>query len=192
MRTLVLALLVFVSCRLVAGQTQYKVLWNFEGSTSSDGSNPLGDLLADHPGNLYGTTETGGTSKTCNRNCGTVFKLSQNSEGTWTETILHDFCPIPMGLACADGAYPKAGLVSDANATYTGQRILAGRTSAHLFQLAVATSSSSRLRRLPAASGRCPYYIVSALISTVHVWTGHCRAVDLQSTPPETYMERRP
>ncbi len=63
-----------------------------------DGTFPIGDLVRDKAGNLYGTTYAGGTYGE-----GTVFKL----ETTGTETVLYSF----TGLA--DGAVPRAGLVRD-------------------------------------------------------------------------------
>jgi uncharacterized repeat protein (TIGR03803 family) len=45
-----------------------KVLWNFSGT---DGNVPGGNLVLDKAGNLYGTTESGGT-----RSAGVVFKVT--------------------------------------------------------------------------------------------------------------------
>jgi len=66
------------------------VLHNFTGG--SDGVDPVGGLLLDKAGNLYGTTSQGGTSK-----CGVLFKLSPQGK----ETILHTFTG-----AANDGKYP--------------------------------------------------------------------------------------
>jgi len=49
------------------------VLHTFTGG--ADGSGPLGGLIMDKKGNLYGTTYNGGTSSNCSEGCGTVFKL---------------------------------------------------------------------------------------------------------------------
>ncbi|MGB8889401.1 MAG: choice-of-anchor tandem repeat GloVer-containing protein [Candidatus Korobacteraceae bacterium] len=84
-----------------------KVLHSFNGT---DGANPEASLIFDAAGNLYGTTASGGIHA-CNghpNNCGTVFKLSPNSHGGWTESVLHSF-----GNG-ADGIYPVAGLIFDA------------------------------------------------------------------------------
>jgi len=74
-----------------------------------DGSGP-GSLIFDPAGNLYGTTEEGGSSDVCNGGCGTVFELSPNENGGWTETVLYSFCSLEN---CADGQRPAAGLVRD-------------------------------------------------------------------------------
>jgi uncharacterized repeat protein (TIGR03803 family) len=82
------------------------VLYKFQGGT--DGAAPAGTLIFDHAGNLYGTNTSGGDPQVCNgQGCGTVFKLSPNSNGTWTETILYRF------LGSTDAAQPALGVVMD-------------------------------------------------------------------------------
>jgi uncharacterized repeat protein (TIGR03803 family) len=51
-----------------------------------DGYEPLGGLVFDAVGNLYGTTDLGGVY-----DYGTVFKLAPNPDGTWTESVLYSF-----------------------------------------------------------------------------------------------------
>lgn len=72
------------------------VLYSFAGST--DGQWPMGGVIRDAKGNLYGTTWFGGAYS-----LGTVFKL--NSAGK--ETVLHSFGAGP------DGSNPFAGLAHD-------------------------------------------------------------------------------
>jgi uncharacterized repeat protein (TIGR03803 family) len=61
------------------------VLYSFRGH--KDGATPcFGNLIFDAAGNLYGTT--GGWDGGSN---GTVFELTPNSNGTWTESVLHSF-----------------------------------------------------------------------------------------------------
>jgi hypothetical protein len=50
------------------------VLHNFPGSP--DGGEPAANLIFDKQGNLYGTTQFGGTGQSCQRGCGTVFEVS--------------------------------------------------------------------------------------------------------------------
>jgi hypothetical protein len=50
------------------------VLYNFTGST--DGDHPTAGLLFDNKGNLYSTTEWGGTGQSCQGGCGTVYEVS--------------------------------------------------------------------------------------------------------------------
>jgi uncharacterized repeat protein (TIGR03803 family) len=68
-----------------------KVLHSFN-TDGVDGFWVTGGLVFDAAGNLYGTTEFGGTGA-CSvlGGCGTVFELSPTASGEWTETILHDF-----------------------------------------------------------------------------------------------------
>jgi uncharacterized repeat protein (TIGR03803 family) len=76
------------------------VLYNFCSLTGcTDGQYPYAPLVRDAAGNLYGTTQYGGTA-----NIGVVFKLSPGGK----ETVLHSF------TGGSDGVYPYAGLYRDA------------------------------------------------------------------------------
>jgi uncharacterized repeat protein (TIGR03803 family) len=79
-----------------------QVLYNFENN-GIDGSGPIGSLIFDAAGNLYGTTIFGGTS-----NWGTVFELTPKAGGDWRERVLHNF------KHRSHGVYPAAGLIFDA------------------------------------------------------------------------------
>ncbi len=72
------------------------VLHTFEGV--GDGNNPVGGVILDAQGNLYGTAASGGFNAACN--CGVVFKIA--NDGTYS--ILHSF-------SGPDGANPDAGLL---------------------------------------------------------------------------------
>jgi uncharacterized repeat protein (TIGR03803 family) len=103
-----------------AGQAKYKVLYSF-GTNPNDGSAPNGGLVFDGAGNIYGTTPLGGS--VCSSECGTVFELSPSGNGTWTETVVYDFC---QQTACADGANPGAGLIIDSGGNLYGTTVLGG------------------------------------------------------------------
>jgi uncharacterized repeat protein (TIGR03803 family) len=79
--------------------------YRFKGGT--DGFGPEGNLAVDASGNLYGTTYFGGITAPKFGN-GTVYELTPNGSGGWTETVLYRF----TGLL--DGGYPPAGVVFDA------------------------------------------------------------------------------
>jgi len=87
------------------GGWTYNVLYSFTGCT---GCGPLGRLVMDGAGNLYGTTYADGANGK-----GSVFKLTP-SAGSWTYTSLYDF------TGSSDGAYPWSNLVFDANGNLYG------------------------------------------------------------------------
>jgi uncharacterized repeat protein (TIGR03803 family) len=117
--------LAFLASVNISSASTPTVLYNFCSiSGCLDGSNPVGDLVQDENGNLYGITASGGAS-----NLGTVFVLCAPGAvapticmgfGTWTETVLHSFAG-----GAGDGGLPLAGLVYDQS---TGN--LYGTTSA--------------------------------------------------------------
>ena len=73
------------------------ILYSFGGTTAS-GKTPIGNLLFDASGNIYGVTTYGG-SKSSN---GIVYELSPATP-TWTETVLYTFTK-------TSGANPLGGL----------------------------------------------------------------------------------
>jgi len=78
------------------GGWQYQVLYQFKGD--GDGGYPVGNLVFDNAGNLYGASYYGN---------GNVFRLIQQADGSWTEAAVYTFTGIP------DGARPVAGLTID-------------------------------------------------------------------------------
>ncbi len=72
--------------------------------SKEDGASPIGGVVLDAAGNLYGTAQTGGAHSS-----GIVFQLSL-IDGTWTESILHTFC---SQANCADGELPASPLTFD-------------------------------------------------------------------------------
>jgi hypothetical protein len=93
------------------GSWTESVLYSFCSLTNCvDGQGPNGPLIFDQAGNLYGTTYSGGTGVNGGLG-GTVFKLTPNSDGSWTESVLYSFCV--AGWPCNDGLAPEAGLIFD-------------------------------------------------------------------------------
>ena len=80
-------------------------LFNDNGT---DGFGPLGGVIVDSAGNLYGTTVYGGTGTCFLNGCGTVYELSPKGNGRWSEKILHSFANDG-----ADGTNPYVGLTFD-------------------------------------------------------------------------------
>jgi|HubBroStandDraft_5_1064220.scaffolds.fasta_scaffold03654_9 uncharacterized repeat protein (TIGR03803 family) len=96
-----------------------------------DGDQPqLATPVFDSQGNLYGTTQYGGANNTdngCGNNgCGTVFKLTPNGNGTWTESVLYSFCSVDL---CADGSQPRAGLIIDSLGNLYGTTYFGGNSN---------------------------------------------------------------
>jgi uncharacterized repeat protein (TIGR03803 family) len=74
-----------------AGSWIKTTVYTFTGQ--SDGFRPVGQLTLDSQGNIYGTTLLGGTisAPLCPLGCGTVFKMSPGSGGTWNLSTLYTF-----------------------------------------------------------------------------------------------------
>jgi uncharacterized repeat protein (TIGR03803 family) len=102
----IVMLLALLGCASAASQE--KVLYSFKGS--SDGGEPVGRLIRDHAGNLYGTT----LDEFGQGHFGTVFELSPKAGGVWTKKILYRF------QGGADGSAPTAGLIFDARGNLYG------------------------------------------------------------------------
>ena len=100
------------------GTYSESVLYSFTGSP--DGQGP-GSLVVDASGDFYGITGAGGASTACMQ-CGTVFKLHSNGDGSYTESVLYSFTGIP------DGAVPM-GLLLDASDNVYGTTGLGGTST---------------------------------------------------------------
>jgi hypothetical protein len=84
------------------GDWQETTLESFD---SKDGATPECNVVFDAAGNMYGTTYGGGGGL---RKLGTVWELTPQTDGTWTETILHTF------TGETDGALTLGGVIFDA------------------------------------------------------------------------------
>jgi len=74
------------------GTWAYAVLYRFMGN--GDGGLPQASLRPGGAGELYGTTQEGGTGPGCSGlGCGVAFRLRppHSPGGAWTETVLHTF-----------------------------------------------------------------------------------------------------
>lgn len=99
-QTLCLVALSFALFSVAEASTE-TVLYNFcSVSDCHDGKNPVADLVQDASGNLWGTTENGGTD-----NMGTIFELTERS-GFRALGQVYSF----RG-GTNDGAHPQAGLI---------------------------------------------------------------------------------
>jgi uncharacterized repeat protein (TIGR03803 family) len=107
------------------GTWTYTILHTFNGfaTHSKDGNGPMGRLVIDAAGNLYGTTQSGGPGTG-----GVVFKLAPGANGAWTETVLHSF-PLFGAGGGKEGFTPLAGLIFDSAGNLYGTASSGGPTS---------------------------------------------------------------
>jgi hypothetical protein len=84
-----------------------------------DGYEPMSGVIFDPEGNLYGTTAHGSD------NSGNVYRLSPKADGTWAETVLHNFTESYFG-GSDEGIYPIGGLVRDRNGNLFGTTFASG------------------------------------------------------------------
>jgi uncharacterized repeat protein (TIGR03803 family) len=84
-----------------------------------DGDAPVSGVIFDAEGNLYGTTEYGGTGQ--GGDYGTAYELRHGADGTWRHLILHSF-PAFQG----DGLELYAGLVLDKSGNLYGSTFRGG------------------------------------------------------------------
>ncbi len=116
------SLIVFAAILTIAlsafGAQNGKEIYAFK--SGADGYVPLASPILDSAGNLYGTTEVGGTAQD-----GTVYELVLNGGGTYTEKLLFTFTGnstgfYPSGSLIFDGAGNLYGTTSDGGANGIG------------------------------------------------------------------------
>jgi uncharacterized repeat protein (TIGR03803 family) len=103
----------------------YQIIYQFQGQPR-DGFGPWLTLVQDAQGNLYGAGAGGGDLAGMNcygflYGCGAIFKLSPNSDGTWTETLLHSF------TGGSDGDTPT-GVAVDSQGNVYGTSLFGAQT----------------------------------------------------------------
>jgi len=99
------------------GAWRETLLHSFQGG-AQDGAGPLSSLVFDKSGNLYGTTQSGGSGY-----AGTVFELSPSAGGQWNESFVFEFPDSdddgnPPGNLALDGAGNLYGTTSAGNAVF--------------------------------------------------------------------------
>lgn len=103
--------------------TQWTDTQLYQFHSRADGNYPVGSVVFDQAGNLYGTTEYGGSAT---YECGTAFELTPLSSGSgaWTKTSIYNFnCD-------SNGSWPRAGLVIDKLGNLYGTAVAGGSCSA--------------------------------------------------------------
>jgi len=100
-------------------QSAYDVLYNFcSQKNCRDGANPSAPLSLDPLGNIFGTTEAGGSNDIQDGGGGTVFELSGS-----TLRVLYGFC---AEHNCGDGKDPPSGLTMDGSGNLIGTTLRGG------------------------------------------------------------------
>jgi uncharacterized repeat protein (TIGR03803 family) len=111
---------VFELMPVTGGKWKEKILLSFNGG---NGAMPIGGLLFDAAGNLYGTASNGGSS-----DLGTVFKLTPSTGGAWRSTVLYNFDNY-------DGEHPAGGLILDVSGNLYGTTGEGGSGFGTVFEL---------------------------------------------------------
>jgi uncharacterized repeat protein (TIGR03803 family) len=121
----------------------FNTMYSFNGGT--DGANPAAGLVKDGAGNLFGTTQNGGSG-----NNGTVFYLIPS----WVEIPLYKFG------GTTDGGAPMAGLLIGSDGSYYGTASAGGASSAGVaFKMSLVGGRyiTSTLHTFTGTDGRLPY-----------------------------------
>jgi hypothetical protein len=108
--------------KLAPGTWKQTIVKNFCSAVAcSDGSYPVGRLLMDASGNLFGVTYGGGTTGCAqNQGCGVAFERSAGG----TYSVIYTFCSLAN---CADGSNPYyAGLTEDKSGHLFGTTLNGG------------------------------------------------------------------
>lgn len=109
---------VFKLSRSSSGEWTETTLHSFAGG--ADGSGPdYTNLVFDAAGDIYGVTGFGGSTGE-----GTVFELSPQAGGGWTESVLYTFAG-----GTSDGAEPFGGLVFDNAGNLYGSNYMGGSSA---------------------------------------------------------------
>jgi hypothetical protein len=110
---------IFKMTRSSSGSWTQKIIHTFNGS---NGGGPMGNLIFDSAGNLYGTASYGGNVADCDKDgCGLVFELSLTS-GVWKQ--IREF-----SFNGTNGATPYAGLTLSSAGHIVGTTYAGGNLS---------------------------------------------------------------
>lgn len=114
------------------GKWEEKILHSFDNN-GKDAAWPTKSLILDTSGNLYGTTDEGGTDY-----AGTIFELVHMAGGGFVEKVIHSF----EGVAGRkDGFHPQGSLIFDAASNLYGTTTQGGaHTYGTVFEFSPTTS----------------------------------------------------
>ena len=144
-------------CRSTLCSWTETVLHTFPDPAGTDGLNPVGDLVFDAAGNVYGITPSGGSGNPngCYNGCGVVFQMHR-SQGAWTENIVHEF------TAGSDGGAPQQGVALDASGNLYGAACTGGFYGHGVdFEISVSDWVETPLYTFQGGSnGNCPFGVI--------------------------------
>jgi len=153
----------FYGTTLAAGQFNRGTVFAIDPTTgafttlhhfsSSEGSDPYGQLLLASDGFLYGTTRYGGDPN-CPSGCGTIYRISTTGEFTQ----LHQ-------MAFLEGTTLQGGLIEGADGRLYGTATMGGLVDCHgvgagcgtVYAFSRADSSVTVLHKFDFTNGRWPY-----------------------------------
>jgi len=122
------------------------VLYSFTGA--ADGAGPNGGLIRDPAGNLYGTTNGGGSGA-----AGVVFKIDTSGN----ETVLYSF------TGGADGGYPLNGVIRDSAGNLYGTTQVGGASgNGVVFKIDTSSNETVLYSFTGGADGSIPAWAVLA------------------------------
>ncbi len=111
------------------------MLYSFQGGTN-DGSVPIGSVVFDKQGNIYGALEFYGPGSCAPQGnaCGAVYQLTPPAQkgGAWKETLIYEF----QGKGANDGELPAGGLLIDAQGNLYGVTAYGGTGNCTLLGVA--------------------------------------------------------
>ncbi len=121
-----------------AAAAQLKLIYDFSNRALGEGQNPVGNLVADKAGNLYGTAGQGGMGGT-----GAVFRLQPPSAGStaWYPTIVYNF-----GINDDNGAFPD-GLMMGTDGNLYGVSACGGLCVGNVYMLSPGANASRPWRQ---------------------------------------------
>jgi uncharacterized repeat protein (TIGR03803 family) len=138
--------IVFLLCAATATALPAQTFTSLYTFGNADGANPLGGLVLNTDGNLYGTTTYGGIYSD-----GSVFRITP----TGALTLMYSFCP---QKGCAQGSNPYAGLVPAVNSSLLyGTSASGGANGLGSIFTVSATGQLTTLFSFTALSGHQPY-----------------------------------
>ena len=143
-----------------------RVLYQFLGQ--SGGGVPLGGVIRGKTGNIYGTTQTGGSfnaSEECGKSeppgCGVVFQLNPAGK----EKVLHTFSGTnTCALGGSDGGFSAAGVIQDAAGNLYGTTAFAG-----------GCTDAGMIFKLAPSGEETQVYVFSGGTDGAHPWAGLIR-----------------